>query len=81
MKMSAAIPGLVETSTNVAVVTTEGDTVSREATASQGLAVSTMWASGATHERSVSDTASESHAESRSVTDTESQAWSHQEVY
>ncbi len=28
MKMSAAIPGLVETSTNVAVVTTEGDTVS-----------------------------------------------------
>jgi dipeptidase D len=28
MKMSAAIPGLVETSTNVAVVATEGDTVS-----------------------------------------------------
>jgi len=28
IKMSAAIPGLVETSTNVAVVTTEGDTVS-----------------------------------------------------
>jgi dipeptidase D len=28
VKMSAAIPGLVETSTNVAVVTTEGDTVS-----------------------------------------------------
>jgi dipeptidase D len=28
MKMSAAIPGLVETSTNAAVVTTEGDTVS-----------------------------------------------------
>ncbi len=27
MKMSAAIPGLVETSTNVAVVTSEGDTV------------------------------------------------------
>jgi dipeptidase D len=28
MKMSAAIPGLVETSTNVAVIATEGDTVS-----------------------------------------------------
>ena len=28
MKMSAAIPGLVETSTNVAVLTTEGDAVS-----------------------------------------------------
>ena len=28
LKMSAAIPGLVETSTNVAVLTTEGDTVS-----------------------------------------------------
>jgi dipeptidase D len=28
IKMSAAIPGLVETSTNVAVITTEGDTVS-----------------------------------------------------
>lgn len=57
----------------------ESETVSREATASQGLAVSTMWASGATHERSVADTISESHAESRSETDTESQAWSHQE--
>ena len=28
VKMSAAIPGLVETSTNVAVITTEGDTIS-----------------------------------------------------
>lgn len=30
MKMSAAIPGLVETSTNVAVIRTDGDTVSLE---------------------------------------------------